>query len=71
MKDVETQKSAMPNVTIDDASDRRLREEVETLRRELAEALQAIERAAKNEEAAQLRVSELETTLQEVRTESA
>ena len=71
MKDVETQKSAMSNVTIDDASDRRLREEVETLRRELTKASQAIERAARNEEAAQLRVSELETILQEVRTESA
>ena len=71
MKDVETQKSAMSNVTIDDASDRRLREEVETLRRELTKASQAIERASRNEEAAQLRVSELETILQEVRTESA
>ena len=71
MKDVETQKSAMSNVTIDDASERRLREEVETLRRELTKASQAIERASRNEEAAQLRVSELETILQEVRTESA
>jgi uncharacterized coiled-coil protein SlyX len=71
MKDVETQKSAMSNVTIDDTSERRLREEVETLRRELTKASQAIERAARNEEAAQLRVSELETILQEVRTESA
>ena len=71
MKDVETQKSAMSNVTIDDTSERRLREEVETLRRELTKASQAIERASRNEEAAQLRVSELETILQEVRTESA